>query len=283
MIRAGAALDPAWIKNCGQDASLVIHLTRLRFRVTEQMSKSSSTPSLATVPVALLAGGLATRLGPISEKTPKALVDINGRAFIDHQLSLLRRHGFRKIVLCLGHLGQQIEQRLGDGAFFGLEISYSHDGPNLIGTGGAIRRALPMLGELFWVMYGDSYMDIPYADVLGSFVEQSRSRRPMGLMTVIRNEDRWDRSNAVFADGRLSCYDKSNRTPDMQYIDYGVQLLRRRALEDLSLKERFDLSDVYRGLVARGEMIGYEVFSRFYEIGTPAALAETRRYLSRAG
>jgi len=232
--------------------------------------------NIADVPVALLAGGLATRLGNVSATIPKAMVDVAGRPFIDHQLLLLRSRGIRRIVLCLGHLGQQIEQHLGDGASCGLSLSYSHDGPTLVGTGGALRRAMPMLGPVFWVMYGDSYMDIDYRAVLARFADSDAG----GLMTVIRNDDCWDRSNAVFEEGRLSCYDKIHRTPDMRYIDYGVQLLRASAVESLLTQERCDLADIYRTMVSQGRMIGHEVHDRFYEIGTPAALEETRRHLA---
>jgi NDP-sugar pyrophosphorylase family protein len=257
---------------------------------------------ISDIPVALLAGGLASRLGPISRETPKALVEVNGRPFIDHQFALLHRHGIRRIVLCVGHLGEQIRQHAGDGRSRGLEIRYSDDGSALAGTGGAVRRALPLLGDLFWVMYGDSYMDIDYRGILRHFTASpvrrllpaaycpppSALRSPnsaacadaLGLMTVIRNDNRWDRSNAIFENGRLTCYDKRNRSEGMRYIDYGVQLLRREALANVPAQDRCDLADLYRGMVAQGRMAGYEVFNRFYEIGTPGALEETGRYLS---
>ncbi len=236
---------------------------------------NTSAFTLKEIPVALLAGGLATRLGPIAENTPKALVDIDGRPFIDHQLALLHRHGIRRVVLCVGHMGEQIEQYLGDGSVHGMSIQYSHDGTVPLGTGGAIRRALPLLGDIFWVMYGDSYMDINYAAVLARFLDWGVA----GLMTVIRNDDCWDRSNAIFEDGRLTSYDKTRRVPEMRYIDYGVQLLRREALASVQPDKRCDLADLYRGMVTHGRMIGHEVFNRFYEIGTPTSLAETRRHL----
>src|SRR5271170_419641 len=125
--------------------------------------------SIADIPVALLAGGLATRLRPVTQTVPKALVPVAGRPFIDHQLELLHRHGIRKVVLCLGHLGEMVQEHLGDGAARGLSLQYSFDGPRLLGTGGALRRALPMLGEVFWVMYGDSYMDVDYGAILAAF------------------------------------------------------------------------------------------------------------------
>jgi NDP-sugar pyrophosphorylase family protein len=230
---------------------------------------------MADVPVALLAGGLATRLRPVTATVPKALVEVAGRPFIDHQLALLRRNGVRRVVLCLGHLGEQVEAHLGDGQAHGLELAYSHDGPRLLGTGGALRRAAPLLGDVFWVTYGDSYMDIDYAAVLAHFAGADA----LGLMTVLRNDDRWDRSNVVFRDGRLVRYDKRAASPEMNYIDYGVALLRREALERIPPDRPCDLADLYGALVAEGRMLGYEVARRFYEIGTPAGLEETRAYL----
>jgi NDP-sugar pyrophosphorylase family protein len=230
--------------------------------------------------VALLAGGLATRLRPITQTIPKALVEVGGRPFIDHQLALLHRNGVRRVILCLGHLGEQIERHLGDGAALGMELAYSHDGDRLLGTGGALRRALPLLGEAFWVLYGDSYMDFDYRAVLARFAASGA----LGLMTVIRNDDRWDRSNVVFRDGRLVCYSKRSPSPEMHHIDYGACLLRRPAALRLGAAGPCDLADLYSNLVAAGEMVGYELTQRFYEIGSHLGLAETEAYLrARAG
>jgi len=227
------------------------------------------------VPVAILAGGLATRLGSLTGTTPKALVEVAGRPFVDHQLSLLLRHGIRRVVFCVGHLGEQIEAHLGDGANRGLSISYSYDGDQLRGTAGALRRALPELGDPSWVMYGDSYMDIDYAAVLAEF----ERRGARALMTVIRNDNRWDRSNAEYRDGRLIAYNKRQQTPEMRHIDYGVALLSRDVMKQVPESVPYDLADLYCELVAAGTMIGYEVTDRFYEIGSPAGLEETRQHL----
>jgi len=156
-----------------------------------------------------------------------------------------------------------------------LEIRYSHDGDAPAGTAGALRWATPMLGEVFWVMYGDSYMDIDYRPILDHFSASGA----LGLMTVIRNDNRWDFSNAIFQDGKLVRYDKRERSPEMNYIDYGVHLLRREAIARLEVGARADLADLYRDLVAEGRMIGFEVTQRFYEIGTPKSLDETRQYV----
>ena len=233
---------------------------------------------IAQVPVALLAGGLATRLRPITETIPKAMVEVAGRPFVDHQLDLLRRHGIRRVVLCLGYRAEQVERHVGDARARGMEVRYSYDGEKLMGTGGAVRRAMDagLLGETFWVMYGDSYMDIDYRAVLDHFGQSEAD----ALMTVLRNGNRWDRSNVVFRDGRLLRYDKKVQTPEMDYIDYGVALLGRGAAERMPAGRPFDLAELYTELVAEGKMVGYEVTNRFYEIGTPAALEEAARYLA---
>jgi NDP-sugar pyrophosphorylase family protein len=231
---------------------------------------------IATVPVALLAGGLATRLRPITEKIPKALVDIDGRPFIDHQLELLHRTGIRRVVMCLGYRGEMVQDHCGDGSGYGMDLKYSFDGDKLMGTGGALKRAAHLLDEVFWVMYGDSYMDIDYRAVL-DFFDGSGAQ---GLMTVLRNGDRWDKSNVVFRDGTLLKYDKRNVMPEMDHIDYGVGILRREVLSEVPGDRPFDLAGLYTRMVDEGRMVGYEVTNRFYEIGTPASLDEARQYLA---
>lgn len=234
---------------------------------------------IATIPVALLAGGLATRLRPITQTIPKAMVEVAGRPFIDHQLELLRDNGIRRVALCLGHLGEQIESHLGDGSSFGMGLSYSYDGERLLGTGGALRRALPLLGEVFWILYGDSYLDVDYRAVLAHFARSGK----LGLMTALRNDDQWDRSNLVFRDGRPVCYSKRARSPQMHHIDYGISLLRREALLRLPADGPCDLADLFGDLVSEGQMAGYEVTRRFYEIGSPKGLEETNHYLLAKG
>jgi NDP-sugar pyrophosphorylase family protein len=227
------------------------------------------------VPVAILAGGLATRLGPVAGRIPKALVEVAGRPFIAHQLAGLREAGIRRVVLCLGHLGEQVEAYIGDGAAHGLTVRCSYDGPTLLGTAGALRRAETLLGEVFWVLYGDAYLEVDYRAVLAEL----ERRGGLGIMLVLLNENRWDQSNAIFRDGRLVRYDKTRPTPDMTHIDYGAAVLRKAALARVPPDRPCDLADVYRDLVDEGLLSGYEVTRRFYEIGSPAGLAETQRYL----
>jgi NDP-sugar pyrophosphorylase family protein len=233
-------------------------------------------PPLAKTPLALLAGGAGTRVQSVSRTVPKALFEVNGRPFIAYQLDLLRRQGVRRVVICIGHLGDQTEAYVRDGRDFGLEVTYSRDGTNLLGTAGALKKAGSLLGPLFWVMYGDTYLDVNFPDVFAAF----RDSTALGLMTVFRNENRHDRSNVVFRGGVLRAYDKRHVTADMTHIDYGLSLLRATALQDVASSEPADLADIYHGLVARGAMVGFEVRRRFYEIGSPEGLAETRRFLT---
>ncbi|HEY3897554.1 MAG TPA: nucleotidyltransferase family protein [Chthoniobacter sp.] len=231
--------------------------------------------SIASTPVAILAGGLATRLRPITEKIPKSLVSIAGEPFLAHQLRLLHSRGLRQVVLCVGYLGEMIEREFGDGSGFGMSLRYSFDGPTLLGTGGALLRALPVLGEEFFVLYGDSYLPIDYAAVYESF---QTSGQP-GLMTVFRNEGAWDSSNVHFTDGRIVRYDKRERTPEMRHIDYGLGVFKASVFADRPADQPFDLADVQRELVAKGALAGHEVFQRFYEAGSHAGLAELETLL----
>ena len=231
------------------------------------------------IPVAILAGGLATRLRPIRETTPKSMIQVAGEPFIVHQLNLLRREGVRQVVLCVGFLGEKIKQLIGDGRRFGLQVAYSFDGDVLMGTGGALRRALPLLGDAFFVLYGDSYLDVALLPITLAFRRQGLP----ALMTVFRNEGRFDTSNVVFDGTRVVRYDKPTPSADMRYIDYGLGIFTADVLARKSAERPFDLSEVYTSLASAGQLAGYEVTRRFYEIGTPAGLAETDRYLRGTG
>jgi NDP-sugar pyrophosphorylase family protein len=214
---------------------------------------------------------------PLTERVPKVLLEVAGRPFAEHQLRLLRDAGITEVVFCVGFLGEMVEQTLGDGSRYGVSIHYSYDGDTLCGTGGALKRALPLLGDAFLIMYGDSYLDCDYAAVARTFVDSGK----LGLMTVIRNEGRWDKSNVLFEDGRIVRYDKKNRTPDMLYIDYGLGALRREALSGYPEGAVLDLADIYHDLSLRNELAGFKMHDRFYEIGSPKGLRETDEYIRR--
>jgi len=225
---------------------------------------------LSNWPVAILAGGLATRLWPVTDKTPKALLSVAGEPFLLHQVRLLHSHGLRKIVLCVGYLGEMIKAKLGDGSSLGVQIVYSFDGPTLLGTGGALKRALSILDERFLVIYGDSYMPVDYSAIVGAFVLSGKS----ALMTILENEGRWDTSNVCFEAGEIRRYDKKLRTPEMRHIDYGIAVLNAAVFGAFPNNVPFDLADVYSCLVSEKQMAAYEVKQRFYEIGSREGLAE---------
>ncbi|HEY3660403.1 MAG TPA: nucleotidyltransferase family protein [Candidatus Udaeobacter sp.] len=234
------------------------------------MTAQRSDIELANWPVAILAGGLATRLRPATDKIPKGLLSVAGEPFLVHQLRLLRSEGFRNIVICVGYLGELIEAEIGDGKRFGLQIKYSFDGPMLLGTGGTLKRAISKLGERFLVIYGDSFMPADYAAIVQAFVRREKS----ALMTVFENEGRWDASNVWFDAGKIHRYDKKMRTPEMRHIDYGIGVLTQGVFADFPDNTPFDLADVYARLVSAKQMAAYEVKQRFYEIGSAEGLAE---------
>jgi NDP-sugar pyrophosphorylase family protein len=229
------------------------------------------------LPVAILSGGLATRLRPLTETIPKGLVQVAGKPFVAWQLEYLRSQGASRVVLCIGHLGEQLKAAVGDGSAFGLEVSYSWDGPRLLGTGGALKQALSLLGDRFFVFYGDSYLPVDFQSVQRSFL---RSGKP-ALMTVLENHDRWDRSNILFRQGLIVEYNKHNPRLEMMHIDYGLGILSSSLLADCPQDTASDLADIYHSLSVRGGLAGFEVFDRFYEIGSPVGLQETDAFLSR--
>ena len=229
------------------------------------------------IPVAILAGGLASRLRPITEKVPKILVPVAGRPFLERQLDLLRAEGITRVVLCLGYLGEMVVEAFGDGKGHGLQLDYSFDGPALLGTGGALRQALPKLGERFFVLYGDSYLPTPFRPI-ADFFERGGKR---GLMTVYRNEGLYDTSNVVFSNGEIRVYDKNSRLPEMLHIDYGLSLFQASVFREYPANRKFDLAEVMRRLVAERQLAGFEVPDRFYEIGSHGGLAELETLLRK--
>jgi NDP-sugar pyrophosphorylase family protein len=226
------------------------------------------------IPVAILAGGLATRLGSITKKVPKSLIPVAGRPFLAHQLEMLHDRGIRRVVLCIGHLGGLIQRHFGNDAF-GVKLDYSFDGEKLLGTGGAIKRALPKLGGEFFVLYGDSYLPVEFTPVAKFFHCCGKS----GLMTVYRNEGQFDTSNVLFRDGEVVHYDKKKQLTEMLHIDYGLSLFSARVFDPYVADQFFDLADVMDRLTREKQLAGYEVSERFYEIGSPAGLAELKSLL----
>ncbi len=229
---------------------------------------------LAPRPVCILAGGRGTRLGARSREVPKPLLEVAGEPFLVHQLRLLAKHHVAEVVICVGHLGEMIESRIGPERF-GMRIAYSHDGPGLDGTLGAIRRALPLLPERFLVLYGDTYLRIDYQAVSRAWCTSGLP----ALMVVLRNEGRWERSNARYEGDRVVAYEKQSPRRDMAWIDYGLGGLTAAAFDRVGDGEG-ELAVLYSELARGGELFGYEASLRFFDIGTPAALQETEMFLA---
>lgn len=229
-----------------------------------------------TFPVVILAGGLATRLRPLTETIPKALVDVNGEPFVSHQLRLLHQQGVRDVTFCLGYLGEMVEEFIGNGQQFDLNVTYSYDGPTLLGTAGAIKQALHLLADNFFVLYGDSYLTCDYAAVQKTF---TNSHKP-ALMTVFRNLGQWDKSNVEYADGEIRVYDKTRQTERMHYIDYGLGIFNRAAFTAVPEHQEYDLAVLYQHLLTHHALAAHEVTERFYEVGSFGGISELGEYLN---
>jgi NDP-sugar pyrophosphorylase family protein len=226
-------------------------------------------------PVVILAGGLGTRIAAESGALPKSLVDVGGEPFVAHQLRWLGAQGIRRVLFCVGHRGDQIVGAVGDGAAIGLSVEYAFDGPRLLGTAGAIRQALDRLPPVFFVLYGDSYLECDFGAVQAAF--EAAGKR--ALMTVFANQERWDSSNVEFVAGRILAHDKRHRTTRMRHIDYGLGIFDRRAFEHVPEGMPWDLAAVYRQMLEDDQLAAYEVLTRFYEVGSPEGLEETRQHV----
>lgn len=223
--------------------------------------------------VVILAGGIATRLRPLTETVPKSMLRVSGKPFLEHQISLLRSHGVTDIVLCVGHLAHLITDYFEDGSRFGVRLVYSQEGEPLLGTGGAVRNAAPLLREDFAVMYGDSYLMIDYADLFHTFRESGLP----ATMVVYRNEDRWDRSNVVIDGGKVAFYSKSERPANTFYIDAGVSAFRKDTLRLLPPENPAGLDRLLHDLTVLQLLGAYESRQRFYEIGSFSGLQELQQ------
>lgn len=228
-------------------------------------------------PVVILAGGMATRLRPITEKIPKALVEVGGEPFIAHQFRLLYSRGVRRVIVSAWYRGDMIRDYVGDGSKFDMQVSYVFDGDKPLGTGGAIRCAQPLLREPFFVLYGDSYLPCSYAEIQKKF---ELSGQP-ALMTVYRNDGAWDISNIEMMEETIVKYDKNDRSPAMQFIDYGLGVFSPEVFQDIKIGEFKDLADVYSDLVQNKKIAAYLVRQRFYEIGSRTGLRELDKILSK--
>jgi len=226
--------------------------------------------------VVILAGGLGKRLGNLTKDTPKALINISGKPFIAHQLDYLKKEGFKNITICSSYLSSKIKEYVGDGSKFNLNVSYSEDGPKLLGTGGSIKKAIKILDNSFFVLFGDTFLPINYSTVEKAFFNQKNP----ALMTILKNNNEWDKSNAHF-ENNLVNYNKKEPKNYMKYIDYGLSVVNNSIFNEFPDNKYFDISDVFQELSTQKLLSGYEVKERFYEIGSVKGLKETTEFLKR--
>jgi len=225
---------------------------------------------------AILVGGLGTRLGSLTQAVPKPMVLVNGKPFLEHEIGLLKRSGIEDFVLCVGHLGEKVEGHFGDGGRWGVRVRYSYDGPKLLGPSGALKKAEPLLDDCFFVTYGDAYLSADYRRLMGALVDSGR----LGVMAVYENHDRYGKSDVVVKDGRVARYDKSGRAAGMDWVNFGVSALRKRALFFIPAGRECGEEEFYGELIRRDELLAFPVENRFYEIGTPDSLKEFERFIS---
>lgn len=231
------------------------------------------------IQVVILLGGLGTRLSDAGFNGPKAMIDIYGKPFFYYQLHLMKQYGLKNFVFCIGYKGDVIKSFFQDGHRFAVNIKYSCDGRGQLGTGGALRKALPLLKEDFMVIYGDSYMDVDYSELVYTYYRVKKDEGKKGLMAVFKNKNRYDTSNVIFKGGKLLKYDKQDISSDMEYIDYGISILNKNVVKKIPKGKYFDLSCLYRELVKKELISGYEAKKRFYEIGAPSSLHKTKKFI----
>lgn len=227
----------------------------------------------------ILAGGLGTRLRPIINKIPKSMIKIKNKPFLEYQIELLRKNDINEIILCVGYLGEQIEDYFGNGKKLGVNIKYSYENKQLLGTGGAIRNTLDLLSNYFFVLYGDSYLNVNYKEIYNYFLKVNYH----ALLVIYKNNNKWDKSNVMFKDGIVEIYDKNNYIPEMEFIDYGLSILSKRIVMRIPKNVGYDLANLYKDLSEEKKLAGYEVLERFYEIGSKEGLKEFENYIKEKG
>jgi MurNAc alpha-1-phosphate uridylyltransferase len=226
--------------------------------------------------VVILAGGLATRLQPVTRKIPKSLVEVAGYPFIHHQLNYLKKQGINEVLICLGHMGEMVQEFVLKQSY-GMSISFSFDGPLQLGTGGALKNALNFLRNKFFILYGDSFLPIDYLKILKESIHNDN----FAIMTIMKNNNKFDRSNVRFISKNYIIYNKKSPEADMNYIDYGLSVISKKMIEEFQANNKFDLSDLLHEISKEKKLIGYEIFERFYEIGSHGGLADTRLYFEK--
>jgi NDP-sugar pyrophosphorylase family protein len=225
--------------------------------------------------IVILCGGLATRLEHLTKNIPKSMIEIKNKPFLEYQIENLKRSNIKDIVLCVGHLSEQIKNYFGDGEKFDVNIKYSHDGDKQLGPIGALKNTESLIEDIFFILYGDSYLNLDYQKMYSYFKTQNK----LGLMAVYKNFNRFDKSNLIVKDDMIVAYGEKERTKEMIYIDYGTSLLRKKALNLIPKNTFFTTGEFFSNLISKNELLAFEVKERFYHIGNPDALKEFSNYI----
>ena len=223
----------------------------------------------------IICGGLGTRLGHLTKYTPKSMIEIEGKPFLEYQIENLKKQSVTDIVLCVGHLSEKIEEYFGNGERFGVNLKYSFENDKLLGQIGAVKNAEPLLKDTFFIMYGDSYLSIDLHKVHNFFIQNNKP----ALMVVYKNHDKYDRSNIIIQDNMVVGYGEKQRTRDMVYIDYGTSVFRKKVLEYIPKDTPYSTEEFFSDLIKKQELLAYESEKRFYHIGTPEAIEDFRNYV----
>jgi NDP-sugar pyrophosphorylase family protein len=225
--------------------------------------------------IVIICGGLATRLGNLSKNIPKSMLDIQGKPFLEYQIEYLKKHSIKDIILCVGYLSETIEKYFGNGKKFGVNIKYSYDGEKLLGPMGAVKNAESKLDDIFFIMYGDSYISVDFQKVHSYFLKHNK----LGLMVVYKNCNKYDNSNLSVRDNLVIGHKVSGITEDINYIDYGTSLLRKKSLALIPEDSFCSTEQFFIKLINKKELLAYEANKRFYHIGTPESLEEFRDFI----
>lgn len=226
----------------------------------------------------ILAGGLGTRVRPITEQIPKAMIEVAGYPFVHHQLKLLKKMGINDVIFSIGYLGNMISDYVENGSNYEINIRYVNEGKNLLGTAGAIRLAIDcgQINDGFLVLYGDSYLPIELEPIW-----EASNYGKIPTMTILKNNGQWDKSNVYFKNNKMF-YDKFNKNPEMNYIDYGLSILTKDViLSNVPINTVMDLATIFHNLSIEGNLKGYEVHQRFYECGSFEGIKDLEEYLQR--
>ena len=223
----------------------------------------------------IICGGLGTRLGHLTKYTPKSMIEIEGKPFLEYQIENLKKQSITDIVLCVGHLSKKIEEYFGNGQRFGVNLKYSFEKEKLLGQIGAVKNAEPLLEDSFFIMYGDSYLTLDLHKVYNFFMQHDKP----ALMVVYQNHDKYDKSNIIIQDNMVIGYGEKQKTRDMIYIDYGTSILRKKVLDYVPKGTSYSTEEFFTDLIKKQDLMAFESDKRFYHVGDPDSLEDFRNYI----